>query len=290
MNANSKIAMTFIAVMSTIAATGCGCITEWDSPDVIIEESEETDGLTNDKTVTSESKGETEEPEESSTSDSSTNASESKARLSSKDDIPKAYLDILEREYNFILEHDNDFIIDESNGGIGFPESVFQMDVETAMQSLGYCLIDLDQNGIDELIVVDRGGIFGDTLDRILQIYTIENNEAVFVLDGWIRNRYYLLDDGNIYHEGSGGAAYSLFGTYQYADGVVVPIDYYFSDYEDDTDVDSWGWYYNTSGDYSINVSERLDISAEEAVEMQETYLEHAISLDVHFFKDFSAE
>lgn len=264
-----------VLVFSMLSLVGCGHTNELDNSETM-KSTEESQTIVQTE--------DTEEAQEE--------ASETETEQSYVKDIPEVYKDILDKEYEFILNHENenyDEKLDEY-GGAGFIEAVYQMDIEDALKSIGYCLVDLDENGIQELIVVDRGGIFDDLIDRILEIYTIKDNTAIMTVEGWIRNRYYLLDDGTLYNEGSNGAAYSIFATYKYEDGESVLEDYYFSEFADDNDPNSWGWYHNTSGEYNKNVSERLDLTNDEALAMQENYDSRSVNFDVNFFKDYSLQ
>ncbi len=94
----------------------------------------------------------------------------------------------------------------------------------------GYCLIDLDANGIPELMV----GLMTDDAfySRIIaSLFTVENGSPKLVFTSYTRSRYCLSSEGSFIYEGSGGAAYSdyyacsfsgsaLTGTYGvYSDG-----------------------------------------------------------------------
>lgn len=74
--------------------------------------------------------------------------------------------------------------------------------------SITYALEDLEQDGSLELIVLDA-----EDNARILAIFALENGRIVMTHDGWYRSRLYRLEDGSLYREGSGGAAYSIFET-----------------------------------------------------------------------------
>ncbi len=75
---------------------------------------------------------------------------------------------------------------------------------------IGYSLKDVDKNGIPELLI--SGGSNNYESRQILyELDTLINNTPVKVFQSWPRFRYYLLTDNRIYHESSGGAAYSYF-------------------------------------------------------------------------------
>jgi len=68
--------------------------------------------------------------------------------------------------------------------------------------AMGYLLRDMDGNGTQELLM-----ICNDESQAILDMYTLENGEAVSVFSGWERNAYFLREDNRILNIGSGGAA-----------------------------------------------------------------------------------
>ncbi len=75
---------------------------------------------------------------------------------------------------------------------------------------VGYALKDLDKNGIPELLISGTGSQYENT-PILFEVYTLVNNTPVQILISWARIRYYLMTDNRIYHEGSGGAAHSIF-------------------------------------------------------------------------------
>ena len=64
-----------------------------------------------------------------------------------------------------------------------------------------------------EVIIADTGPAGWN--NRILLMYTLHDDKPVLLIEGWARIRYYLLNDGTIYNEGSSGAAYTSFGIYR---------------------------------------------------------------------------
>lgn len=147
--------------------------------------------------------------------------------------VPSQYKDILDIIYDYIVnygEYRESGQYNEDVIGYGINEVAIGSDTETALEMLCYSLIDLDGNGVDELLIMDN------LPERhiIVGLYTIENNEAIHVIDGWSRNAYYLMPDKSIYNIGSGGAAYVVWGYYEYNEGVLGIIErYYTTDYID---------------------------------------------------------
>ena len=77
----------------------------------------------------------------------------------------------------------------------------------------------MDGNGIEELIIADTMQDDGGPWDnRILLMYTLHDDKPVLLIDGWARNRYYLLKDNTIYNESSSSAADTTFSTCRIAE------------------------------------------------------------------------
>ncbi len=69
----------------------------------------------------------------------------------------------------------------------------------------GYALLDLDANGIPELIIEGMGvQNYGD--NAIYGLYTLVDDVPIELAVSQARSRYYLLSDNRILHEGSSGA------------------------------------------------------------------------------------
>ena len=90
----------------------------------------------------------------------------------------------------------------------------------------GYFLWDLDNNGTPELIL---GALYPDEeyaenswlnptgydANLILDLFTLQNGSPVYITNSGDRYRYSMTTDGQIYFEGSGGAAYSYLYLYR---------------------------------------------------------------------------
>ena len=207
--------------------------------------------------------------------------------------IPAAYKDILDCVYEVITK---DEVSDDVIGmvGPGIPEA--RIGTSPAASRVGYVLYDVDGNGVWELIIADTDSDPGSEIwdNRILSMYTLHDDNAVTVIDGWMRNRYYILNDGTIYNEGSGGAAYTTFATYHIADDglSLVPADYYFSDYLDDAAyaAGTVSWFHNTAGEHDVNKSEIMEFENDEIPwEMQEKFESQIMQLDLTFFSDYKS-
>lgn len=65
----------------------------------------------------------------------------------------------------------------------------------------GYCIYDIDNNGIKELI------ISADTSSSLVGLYSIKDGKPVGLCFGWERKGMVLLEDGTIFSRASGGAS-----------------------------------------------------------------------------------
>ena len=77
------------------------------------------------------------------------------------------------------------------------------LSVNDYYQTPGWLLRDLDGDGTSELLL---GADWGDGYGVIFNIYRLDGAQAVRVVDGWSRSKYFLCSDGTLAHEWSGGA------------------------------------------------------------------------------------
>lgn len=197
------------------------------------------------------------------------------------------YQDILDNGYAVITNRGADFVVaDDIFIYDGIREAGIGRSTDETLAGIGYTFYDVDGNGIEELIIADMLDNDGGPWDnRILLMYSLADDNPVLVIDGWARNRYYLLNDGTIYNEGSGGAAYTIFATYRIAeDGISLEvIDYYSSGYYGDSE---WGWFHSTTGVTTEDESEIIEFENEDVPwEMMENYMAQVKQLDLTFFE-----
>lgn len=75
---------------------------------------------------------------------------------------------------------------------------------ENPLENMGYCLIDINKDGVNELLI----GQMGDNV--IYDLYTVKDGSAHNVALGWERNRYYVYEEDGEYRiarECSSGAS-----------------------------------------------------------------------------------
>lgn len=74
------------------------------------------------------------------------------------------------------------------------------------LEIAGYCLFDIDGDGIDELFIGENRDPDDGYRTSIYEVYSIKGGNWIRVLSGGERDRYYLSSDGTFYNEGSGSA------------------------------------------------------------------------------------
>ena len=104
--------------------------------------------------------------------------------------------------------------------GVASPGEAFQRGISEWISSydhVGYGLVDLDGNGIEEMIIA---GIdpkidpkYADPV--VFEIYTISGDAPVSLLCSETRSRYFLINDNKIINSGSGGANVSSLAAYR---------------------------------------------------------------------------
>lgn len=95
-------------------------------------------------------------------------------------------------------------------------------------EDLRACLMDLDEDGSEELLIVNGTTIY--------DLYTMKDGEPVQLFSGGERNHYCLWPDNSIINRGSGSAFWSVFNRYDLQDGELVLMESVISDYQKDPD------------------------------------------------------
>lgn len=125
---------------------------------------------------------------------------------------------------------------------------------ETGVDRIGYCVRDINGDGVDELMIgrIDEysdPGMFYD-------LYTMIDGQRVLVKSSGERDRYYLCQDQTIANEGSGGAVLSVWGYYDFVSGQLQLKESVFMD--GNTHPEN-PWFYTTTTffeDYSNPISD----------------------------------
>jgi hypothetical protein len=113
-------------------------------------------------------------------------------------DAPIEYKQILDEFYLFSYRIQKGESLDESQAAAGF--------VEPPHGELSYAIADLNNDGIEELLLGTTDGLNNSNPDSI---FTLRSGEPVKIANFWSRYRGVVSADGTIYTDGSGGAAYT---------------------------------------------------------------------------------
>lgn len=153
-----------------------------------------------------------------------------------------------------------------------------------ALASIGYALLDLDEDGKDELIIsaVDKNYAGGMLYD----VYSAPNGEVIHVLSGHERNRYYLQDMENegyaIANEASDSAWRSAWYYYSLGEGKLELTQGIIVNVEADAD-NPWFFTYDEDWD-ATNDTHDVDGIAESIVE---AYTQSYMTLEYIPFSEY---
>lgn len=162
---------------------------------------------------------------------------------------------------------------------------------DKALDEIGYTFKDLNGDDVSELLI----GAFGKTDDaftnnEIYMIYTLENDEPKFLLEGRSRSMYSLKDDGKFFYMGSNGAAYSMFGIYNISKNNEIECEDYYFTYPDDNDPAKIEIYHNEKGIFYREESEKLDITLDEFWTLQEEAAKGTVKLSATPFAELDVD
>lgn len=118
-------------------------------------------------------------------------------------------------------------------------------------RNLGYCMQDIDGNGVYELLI---GSLYGDGM--IFEAYTLVNGTPVSVFQSAERDRYYLSTQASFYRHGSSGAANSEDTLYSYSGTALTPVECVWSD--DTYSMEDPALFHSYGDRYSAN-AEQID-------------------------------
>lgn len=160
---------------------------------------------------------------------------------------------------------------DPGEGETGLLEAITRGDSPDRM---GYAITDLSGDGVPELLIgaiskKEASLAYGS---EIYAVYTVVNGSPSFVLEGTVRSSYRYLGGHDFLYQSSDGAMNTGFGVYSLSsDGAaLICQDYYFACAEDGSP-EKTEFYRNTTGERDKAGSERLRISSEEFLEIEET-------------------
>ena len=153
---------------------------------------------------------------------------------------------------------------------------------ELMLWESGYIMQDFSGDGIPELLIGAEDNCM------VYALYTIADGAVQLLAEGTYRNMYYLTEDGLFLNQGSGGAIYSIIGTYELKAGesALTCRDYWFTHEKDGNFEDVRCWH-NTTGEMDPAVSEELAMTLDEFWAMEMDLFDHAVTLDLTTFAEY---
>ena len=126
---------------------------------------------------------------------------------------------------------------------------------------LGYAMMDLDGNGVHELILASDA--YNSNYPYIIYgIYTLQNDTAVCVTKSAARERYFMLVDGTFLMEGSSGAMNSSWITYKFSGTSLSLQEQVWSSEEPNDMADFAPYYYYCGTPYGTEMPLTYDVAA----------------------------
>ena len=246
--------LVFLLVFAMLLA-GCGSKKEQENTE---DSSKPTDIVINTEKQEDGQKEKDEENQDKTEQDTSTDdKTEDDAENDSQESQEGPYDDLLNKVYDLMANDPEALLNEEGLGGIY--DLIRDKSIDVASSIIGYKVEDISGDGIPELMLgyVPNGKDGVGKGSMVISLFTQVDGNTKLMFEGYYKNRYDWLGDGRFYYYGSGGAIYSMFGTYELVGTELKCEDYYFTHEKDDS-YEEIGYYHNTSGEWEVDVSEEL--------------------------------
>ncbi len=175
------------------------------------------------------------------------------------------YSQVLYATYDFIMnyyssdhfEYDESIPIDYYAVGDGLQTWYGRWQSgEEILDDIGFYFVDLNNDGVKEL-VVGIASYYCTKINVIFGVYALENNQPKLVVNGWNRNSFCLLDNGNLLNHGSNGAAYGISAVYSLDTNNRLVVQQYYFTWES-PNYEGLLYYFNTTGIYDRRYSREI--------------------------------
>lgn len=216
-------------------------------------------------------------------------------QMTPNSEAEKAYQEAM-RAYEAVMEQNCDVIYNGYSVENDYPfvsSGVIELSSTervALLQYLGYAFEDVSGDGVPELIIgtIPNENAEIPEVQLLLGGYGCKDGEPVCFLDGRARSVYEWLGGGRFFHYGSGGWAYSGFGTFRLSeDGTELSCEeWYFSDTKG-ADNSEIGYYHNRTGDWDKNAAEELDIGSDAFWALSDKYDAEIKTLELTPFAEY---
>ena len=165
----------------------------------------------------------------------------------------------------------------------GNPELSYLYLRNSSLSEIGFALVDLDNNGVDELIITGINSPF------IYDLYTLSNGKAVHLFANGEKYAHYLYKDGWVELQWSSSAAVSGHDFYEYSNGKLDFIERITLDADHALDVgviddliqaNEDTCYFKSS---SEKVEDYISITADEAIKAIKTHQKKCTPLQIEY-------
>jgi hypothetical protein len=218
-------------------------------------------------------------------------------------DISNPYKDILDKYYQAIYEHQtNPEQWDWDDGNYAEKGLLYEIvnpywsweNTENMLSKVGFAFVDLNEDGIDELVLGWIGNEFWNMDEGyVFAVYTIVDGKATLAIEGWERCLYVIGKDGYLYNSGSNGSEESIYTKYSFSlerEDFLEPVEEIYSYYSYDDNKKLWEHITNPEDINVIEYKEKhqdLLIDENKALTMGEAWMESGIEIDYTLFSDY---
>jgi hypothetical protein len=215
-------------------------------------------------------------------------------------DISNPYKDILDKYYQAIYEHQtNPEQWDWDDGNYAEKGLLYEIvnpywsweNTENMLSKVGFAFVDLNEDGIDELVLGWIGNEFWNMDEGyVFAVYTIVDGKATLAIEGWERCLYVIGKDGYLYNSGSSGSEESIYTKYSFSlerEDFLEPVEEIYSYYSYDDNKKLWEHITNPEDINVIEYKEKhqdLLIDENKALTMGEAWMESGIEIDYTLF------
>lgn len=132
--------------------------------------------------------------------------------------IPESYSTILEKYYLAITNNDSPEELIKNN--INYMID----DINNPLINIGYTIIDLDEDGTNELVIGIKNLSDDFYNSLIFDLYTLKDNQSVNIFNSSERNRYYYIGTNKFINHASSSATETSNTLYEYKNGELIKL------------------------------------------------------------------